>query len=388
MSLRSLNCSLFPPLMVRLMVATVALASLPICASAQEWGAKMLSNTEVKFGTVARLADTTYKIKVKNLYVDPVSIDALSVSCGCISWVDHAPIVLASKEEREITLRLDTVRFTGDRNVRATVSLREVTHGYTASVTIPVSARIRTDVEVSPSHIGFGTIEHGKSYTQKININYNGGRPNWTIKELRAGNAFFKPQLIEKGRFGGSAQYEVQVVIDGSAPQGQLRDQLVVVTDEVGGSDLTIPIEAKVEPDIVVTDLAFGTVAPGVPKSMNVIVRGKKPFKISEISHVARQVVLKPADATTPDGKTLPASNLTVAFASMPDEAFKVKFNENVAAVHMVALTFTPPTETGLFEEEFVVKIEGREQPVTFKVKGRIAPQTAASGRKNAPAIR
>ncbi len=348
-----------------------ALTTSPVFAQ-QDWGDKMFDRTEVKFGTVARLADTTFKLKVRNLYTDPIQITSLGVSCGCISWVDQAPITLASKEERELTLRLDTVRFTGDRNVRATVSLYEPAHGYSDSVTFPVTARIRSDVEVRPSYVGFATIDLGKSYTQKIGVTYNGGRGDWKITQAKVGNPHLTTQIVEQSRVGGTVNYEVLVMIDGSAPAGVLRDQLVLTTDEVGNGTVSIPIEARVEADIVVTDVLFGMVTPGLTKSMNVVIRGKKPFKIAEVSHVTREVRLKPAEDAAPNpGGIAPASPV----ASMPDEAFKIKCPDTTAVVHMVPLTFTPPAEPGLFEEEFVLKIDGRAQPVTFKVKGRIIDQ-------------
>lgn len=344
-----------------------ALTTAPV--NAQEWGEKMFERTEVKFGTVARLSDTTIKLKVRNLYTDPIQITSLGVSCGCISWVDQAPITLASKEERELTLRLDTVRFTGDRNVRATVSLYEPAHGYSDSVTIPVSARIRSDVEVRPSYVGFATIDLGKSYTQKIGVIYSGGRGDWKITQAKVGSPHLTTQIIEQGRAGGTVSYEVLVVIDGSTPAGVLRDQLLLTTDEAGNSAISIPIEARVEADIVVTDVQFGMVTPGQTKSMNVIVRGKKPFKIAEVSHVTREVRLKPTIDVVPNGsETTPVSSV----ASLPDDVFKIKCPDTTSVVHMVPLAFTPPAEPGLFEEEFILKIDGRTLPVTFRAKGRI----------------
>ena len=47
---------------------------------------------------------------------------------------------------------------------------------------------------------------------------------------------------------------------------------------------------------------------------------------------------------------------------------------EAVAPLQMLTLTLTPPSEPGMFDEEFAIVVEGRPQPVTFKVKGRIVP--------------
>ena len=37
--------------------------------SAQDWGDKMLDRLQIKFGNVARLADTTFTVRIKNPYV-------------------------------------------------------------------------------------------------------------------------------------------------------------------------------------------------------------------------------------------------------------------------------------------------------------------------------
>ena len=341
---------------------------------AQDWGDKMLDHQEIKFGSVARLSDATFKLKVKNLYVETIQISSLSVSCGCISWVDQVPITLQTKEERELTLRLDTVRFSGDRSVRATVSLYEPSRGFSDTVTIPVTARIRSDVDVRPSYVGFIPIDLGKSYTQRIGINYSGGRPDWKIIDFKLGNPHLTATIVEKNRAGGSASYEALVVIDATAPAGVLRDQLVVTTNDVGEASISIPVEARIEPDIVVTDVQFGSVIPGHSKSMTVVVRGKKPFKIDKVEHVVRQVAAKPVGEGF-----LPESAGAV---QVNDGAFATKFPANVGPVHVLTLTFTPPADPGMFDENFAVVIDGRPQPVTFKARGRIQATELTNGVK------
>ena len=47
--------------------------------------------------------------------------------------------------------------------------------------------------------------------------------------------------------------------------------------------------------------------------------------------------------------------------------------------VHLLPITFTAPDVTGAFEEEFVVKIAGRPEPLTFKARGRVIEQAGAA---------
>lgn len=349
------------PSVVRNLVPLVVVVCSTAPVIAQDWGVKMLDRTEIKFGTVARLADTTFKVKVKNPYIEEIHVSSLTTSCGCISWQDKLPISIPSRQERELTIRLDTIGHSGDKRVRAMISLYEPNKGSSSTVTIPVEGRIRADFEVRPSYVGFGPIELGKSYIQRIGVNYIGGRPGWQIVSAKVSNPHLKPQIVEKSRSGGSASYEILVQIDGDTPQGALRDQLVLTTNEPGEATISIPVDARIEPDIVVTDAQFGPVTPGTPKTMSVIVRGKKPFKIEKVDRVTPEVRARPNLDTD-------VSDLTI---SLPD-AITIKVPEVTAPLHMLTLTLNAPAEAGVFDEEFAILVEGRPQAVKFKAKGRI----------------
>jgi hypothetical protein len=351
-------------------LVVVALSAAP--AAAQDWGAKMFDRTEIKFGSAARFADTTFKVKVKNPFVEEIQITSLTTSCGCISWQDKPTITLKSKEEKELTIRLDTVGHSGDKRVRAYVSLYEPTRRLSSQVTIPVEGRIRTDFEVRPSNVGFGAIDFGTGYIQKITVTYNGGRPDWKIVQAKVSNPLLTAKFVEKSRAGGSATYEATVEISRTAPLGVLRDQLILTTNEVGDANISIPVEARVEADIMVTDVQFGSLTPGQSKTMTVVARGKKPFKISKVDHIVQEVVAKPAE----DGSV--STKDTVSLTT----GITVKAPETTAIVHMLSVTVTPPAESGMFDEEFSVVIEGRREPVKFKAKGRIQAQEVTGNAK------
>jgi hypothetical protein len=68
--------------------------------------------------------------------------------------------------------------------------------------------------------------------------------------------------------------------------------------------------------------------------------------------------------------------------SGLPDQAFKITCPETLASVHMIPVTITPPAEAGLFEEDFVLKIEGRNRTVTFKAKGRILDPATTPDKK------
>ncbi len=340
---------MFFPAMVRPFCALIMLVSVaPLSAQDYDWGKKMFDKREVKFGSVAKNADIVFKFNLKNIYKEDIRVTSLSTSCGCISWQerDKTPITIVSGQTVELSIRLDTARHQGDKHVTAFVSLLEPTRGSTAQVSIPVEGRIRQDVILQTNSLNFGQVDQGRAMEHRLNVVYTGGRSDWKITQVRVNSPYLTSKIVEKSRGGGTANYDVVLTLKGDAPAAKLRDQMLIVTDDIGDVGYPVAVEAQVEPDIVVADVQFGQVVPGQPKTVNVVVRGKKPFKIDKVER-AKQ-----------------------------DENFKVKTTEAVTTVHMLPLTFTPTDEHGLFEEEFFLTISGREQHVTFKAKGRVMDQS------------
>jgi hypothetical protein len=343
---------MFFPAAIRPFCALIVVLSVaPVSAQDLDWGKKMFDKREVKFGSVARNADVVFKFNVKNIYKEDIRITNLSTSCGCISWQEKTPITLTSGQTQELTIRLDTVRHQGDKHVTAFVSLLEPTRGSTASLSIPVEGRIRQDVVLQSNTLNFGQVDQGKAMEIRMNVVYTGGRSDWMVTQARVNNPHLTTKVVEKSRGGGTANYDIVVTLKGDAPATKLHDQMLIVTNDAGDVGYNVGVEAQVEPDIVVADAQFGQVLPGQPKTVNVVIRGKKPFKIEKVER-AKQ-----------------------------DESFKVKPTENAATVHMLPVTFVPTVEHGLFEEEFFLTISGREQQVSFKAKGRVMDQSVTSAK-------
>ena len=344
----------------------ITLSTAPL--GAQEWGNKMFDRLQLQFGNVARSADTTFSVKVTNPYVEEIRITSLTTSCGCISWTDPLPISLPSKAERELTIRLDTVRHVGEKHVKAFVTLNEPTKGLVANVTLSVDGRIRNDVEVRPSLVDFGAVDLGQGQSQRLRVDFS-GHSHWEITSAKVASAYLTTQIVEHTRAVGVVQYDIVVELKPGAPVGVLRDRLVLTTNEIGNPRIEIPVEARIEPEFVVTEAHFGMVTSGHPKSITVMLRGKKPFQIQSVEHVTQVVAAKPAqDAATPTDVS-EQSDVQITDAK---SAFKTEFPASLAQIHLLTLTLTPPMESGRFNEQFSITIQGREHPVTFQANGRI----------------
>lgn len=327
----------------------VIIAAAPLSAQDTNWAKKMFDRHEVKFGSVAKNADVVFKFQVKNIYTEAIEVSSLSTSCGCISWQDKAPMTIPSGETKELTVRLDTIRFEGDRHVTAFANLREPSRGSTARMSIPIDGRIRQDVVLQTNNLNFGDVEMGKAMQIRMNVSYTGGKSDWAITAAKVTNPHLKTQVTETSRSGGTAKYDILVTLDSQAPASKLHDRMLIVSNEAGDAGYSVTIDAHVEPEIAIADAQFGQVFPGHPKTVNVVAHGRKPFKIEKVER-AKQ-----------------------------DESFKLKVPDSVARVHTIPLTLTPSTEHGLFEEEFSATIAGRQEPIKFKAKGRVMDQSVTT---------
>jgi len=334
---------------IRLLYAFCLVAFVATSVSAQDpfWAEKMLNRKDFKFGSVAKGGDATLRLNVKNIYKEDIQITNVSTGCSCVAWDEkNVPIVVPSGKEIVLTLRLDTIRYDGERKSVAKLSLVEPTLGSRKDLELPVEAYIRKDIVLAPGSVNFGAVDLGKGAEQRVAINY-AGRADWTITQAKTGNPNLTTKVEQKNRGNGLVNYELVVTLKPETPLGGLRDQITLVTDDVNNPQIPVLVEARVEADIVVADLQFGSVTTGQTKTMNVIIRGRKPIKIEKIER------------------------------TKADESFKVKSPQATATVHSLPLTFTPPNEPGPFEEEFFITISGREEPITFKAKGRIIGSAA-----------
>lgn len=311
------------------------------------WAQKMFDRHSVDFGVVARGAVCSTRLVVKNIYQETIQITNVSTSCGC-SAAKPSANQIPSGQEAYIEVSMDTQRFMRKKDSAALVTLFEPTKGLRQEVRIPLSVYIRTDVVFTPGSVNFGTVDQGQSSQRKISLAY-AGRSDWKVLEVQSPKPYYKAEAVETSRSNGLVNYEVTVTLLPDAPAGPLRDQLTLLTDDQNSPQVPLPVEARVEAEFTVQPdvWALGAVAAGATRTTNVVIKGKKPFKIERIE------------------------------CSSPDECFKVKLSEDEKLVHVLPLTFTAPAEAAEIDELFTITIPGRPEPIVFRAKGSV---TAAGG--------
>ena len=110
-------------------------------------------------------------------------------------------------------------------------------------------------------------------------------------------------------------------------------------------TEVQVHLGATVEADVMVTPaiVSLGVMKPGEAKQFKVVIKGKHPFQIDKIE------------------------------CDSEAGLFKVRVPKNAAQVHVLPMTVTAPEKPGNIQEEFIVTVNGRPQPVTFKAMGKIA---------------
>lgn len=313
------------------------------------WAQKMFERQNVEFGVVARGAECTMRLKVKNIYQETIYFRNVSTSCGC-SAAKPSANEIPSGQEAYIELSMDTKRFMRKKDSAALITLAEPTKGLIQEVRIPLSVYIRTDVVLTPGSVNFGAVEEGTAAERKIDVQY-AGRPDWQIKSITSPRSYITAEAVEKKRDNlGTVAYDIIVKLAADAPKGAQREMLTIITDDTANPEVPLQLDAIVESEYSITPdlLALGVLNAGQTKTVNVVVRGRKPFKIEKIE------------------------------CGNPGDLFKVALPPAEKQVHVLPLTFTAPTAAGEINEVFTVTVTGRSEPLTFRAKVRV--NSAAGG--------
>jgi hypothetical protein len=311
----------------------------PLPAQDPQWASKMFEKLDHDFGIVPSGADLKYKLKITNKYQQQVHILSVSSSCGCTA-AKPLKDTLASEESTYLDISMDTRRFHHLKETALTVTFDQPLF---AQVRIPVKAYINPDVQLNPGEAQFGQIARGKDELRRIAISY-AWRGKSAITEAVSKNPNVEARLVESRRDSFTIHYELHVTVKGSAPLGELRDQVTLTTDDPANPSIPVLVEARVEPEYAISPelVSFGKLAPGERKTLNIVARGRTKFTIEKIE----------SDKTA--------------------GVFEVRLPKDARTIHVLPLTMIGPAEPGVINEEFTVTISGSPDPVTFKVYGKV----------------
>ena len=250
-------------------------------AEGQQWARKMFKTTSHDFGSVARGAKAEFRFELSNIYLEDVHISSVRTSCGCTNPRIEKPS-LKTYEGGAIVAKFNTGAYLGQRGATLTVYIDKP---YPAQVQLHVRGYIRSDVVVNPGSVRLGDIDQGNGANAEVSISH-AGRSDWRVLEVRSANPHISAKVTETGRRGGRVSYKLSVQLDEGAPAGYINDHLVLVTNDYNSKQIPVLVEGRVLSSITVSPatLFMGVVEPGKKVTRQLVVRGKKPFRILSVT--------------------------------------------------------------------------------------------------------
>jgi len=309
-------------------------------AAAQEkkltWAEQMFDRLNQDFGTVPKGSVAKARIKITSLWRDDTHIADVRTTCGC-SAAEPDKTTLKSRESTFIEITMNTHKFTHRKNSNVIVTFDKPQR---AEVRIPITAYIQPDIILDPGSVNFGSIDNGIAWRQKVQVSH-AHQSNWQITTAKSDSEHLDVNVTKNE---GKPGYELSVTLKPTAPIGDFRDQVVLNTTDPNSAQVTVLVEGKVTPDIIVTPemASIGKMAPGQEKTVRVVVRGKRPILIESIK------------------------------SSTEHSAFAWETPAEEKNVHVIPIHIKAGSALGKIEEEFQVRITGRAEPVRFKVYGEV----------------
>lgn len=248
--------------------------------SAENWAEKMFSGTKHDFRVVGRGTTAEHRFEFRNLYEEDVHVAAVRSSCGCTT-----PTVtkdtLSTHETAAIVATLNTSTFIGQKAATVTVVFDQP---FYAEVQLAVSGYIRTDVTFEPSDVDFGETRSGQGQDRKITITHR-GNPGWRIQDVRSHCGDLQVKLSQPRVQPGLVQYDMQVRMKESMPEGEVHERLTLVSNDTQFPTIEMAVNGRVRPTISVSPAAvsLGTAETGATVSKRLLVRADNAFEIQAV---------------------------------------------------------------------------------------------------------
>jgi len=250
-------------------------------AAAADWARDMFEATQHDFGTIAAGAKAEFAFKFTNKYLYEVHAVGVRSSCGC-SDVRISKDSLATYETGEVVASINSQRLRGRQGSTLTVIFDKPHY---AEVQLKVTVYIRGDVLLEPSGFDFGEIDLGAAASRKLTITHYGDA-DWKLVDVQATAAHLACELGEAERSGTRVSYPVTAKLAAGAPPGDLRTQLLLVTNDSRAEKIPVMVVGHVRPSLSVApaSLYLGSLRPGQSVTKRLVVRAAKPFHIQDIS--------------------------------------------------------------------------------------------------------
>ena len=309
-------------------------------AMGQDWARKMFDDTNHDFGHVARGAKVEYAFKFHNPYKEEAHVSDVRSSCGCTT-PRVVKDLLKTYEEGAVIAAFNTRSFLGQRSATVTVVFDKP---YYAEVQLQVSGYIRRDIVIHPGEVDLGSVDQGEAAEKQVSISY-AGRDDWQIMDVKSGSPYLETQLSETRRGGGQVAYDLKVFLKPDAPSGAINEQLMLLTNDQRSPEVPLDVEGRVVAELTVSpaSLLMGVLQPGQKATKQLVIKAKKPFRITGID--------------------------------CEDDSFQITAPEAAKPLHVVPITFIAGDKTGKVAQKIRFTTDlGEDVVAEFSAYAQVVP--------------
>ena len=227
----------------------------------------------------------------------------------------------------EIVAVFNTQAFLGQHSSTLTVTFDQP---YSSEVLLSVEGYIRRDVVFDPGRIDLGAVDAGNAAEKSVSVRY-AGRSDWQIVDVRSTNTDLEVELNKAPAEAGKVVYDLLVRLKDSAATGYIDDELIIITNDLNHETIPLAVVGRVAPSLSVrpTSLHLGKVASGKTVKKQLVVSGKKPFKILSVE--------------------------------CPDECFEFDVKDEAKKVHLIPVIFTADKAGKMVEKIRIVTDLGED---------------------------
>ena len=283
--------------------------------AAAGWADGMFDAMSKDFGSVSHGQTQTHTFKITNNTKNPVRINTIRVSCGCVSAKALAGY-LKPGEETSLVAQMDTSRFFGVRTVTIFVQFTEPN---VDEVRLWVQANSRSDFALTPDALAFGQVKRGSAPSASVSVTFY-GNPTAKITEVKSETSYVQPTIQETKGQNGEVSFQVTAKLRPDTPVGKWYTDVWVKTNVASMPQLRVPVTVEIESALSVSPevINLGTVKMGGEIEKKVIVRGVKPFKVIRIESGGEDVNVKEGSQ---DAKTVHVLTVKLKpnFTAVPD---------------------------------------------------------------------
>ncbi len=307
-----------------------------LAANAHAEAEKFFSERSKDFGAVTFGQMMVHKFTITNTSNQNVQIDSARVSCGCVS-ASVAKGFLKPGESTEVTATMDTSRFIGFKQVTVYVGFSSPVR---EEVSLVVQATRNDRFSKSSEEFALGKVSFGKEASGKVTVTVR-GEPAFQISKAISETDYVKAAATLVKRDNNEVVYELQTTMKGGLDAGTWITNTTFVTNSSATPSFRIPLRVEIlsgAPTATPSEISFDTTKAGEEKTMRVIVKADKPFKITEVRGQAN--------------------------------VLKSEYNKEAKTTHVVNLTYRPQT-AGVLDSRVEIQTDSQPTPIVVPVRGK-----------------